>query len=442
MRKKTRKTPPMGWNSWDCFGAGVNEKQLIENADYMAKFLKPYGWEYVVCDIQWYEPKAKDNDYFNFAPLTMDEYGRLLPAENRFPSAKDGAGFKPIADYCHSLGLKFGIHIMRGIPRQAVHADTPVKNSTHTARELAHHFSVCSWNTDMYGMKNCPGTQDYYNSIFELYAAWGVDFVKCDDICVTEFRKWDDPYNAYYEIEMIRNAIDACGRDMVLSLSPGPADIKNARHLAKNADMWRMTGDFWDQWDKLYDMFDRCFVWQNEVGKGGYPDCDMLPLGRLSKNGTCHGPRDRMTQFTKPEQITMMSLWGIFRSPLMMGGNMPDNDDWTLSLLTNEDYINMYKNSFGARQYLREEKKDGGEIIWISNGRNCKYAALFNTSDRNRTIKLALEDILMPGECYAVYDIWEKKSLGEFKNRFFADIRPHGAGLYKIFKPKQKKQFV
>ena len=347
------KNAPMGWNSWDCFGAAVNEKQLKENADYMAKNLKKYGWEYIVCDIQWYEPKAKDNDYNNFTELDMDEYGRLIPAENRFPSAKGGQGFKPIADYVHSLGLKFGIHIMRGIPRQAVHKNTKIKGSKFTAREVAHHFSVCSWNTDMYGMKNCEGAQDYYNSIFELYAKWGVDFIKCDDIAVTEFRQWDTPYSAYYEIEMIRKAIDNCGRNMVLSLSPGPPKIENAKHLAQNANMWRMTGDFWDKWDKLHDMFDKCLLWQNEVKSGNYPDCDMLPLGKLCKNCSYHGPKDRYTQFTKSEQITMMSLWGIFKSPLFFGGNMPENDEWTLSLLTNEEYLKMHKDSNGAHQHYR-----------------------------------------------------------------------------------------
>lgn len=432
MHRKLAKTPPMGWNSWDCFGAGVNEKQLRENADYMAKHLKPYGWEYIVCDIQWYEPNAKDNDYNNFTELNMDEYGRLMPAENRFPSAKNGKGFKEIADYCHSLGLKFGIHIMRGIPRQAVHKNTPIKNSNSTAREIAHHFSVCSWNTDMYGVKNCQGAQDYYNSIFELYAQWGVDFIKCDDICVTEFRQWDNPYSAYYEIEMIRKAIDNFGRDMVLSLSPGPAHIENADHLAKNANMWRMTGDFWDKWDKLHEMFDKCLLWQDKVKAGNYPDCDMLPLGRLSKNGTCHGPQDRMTQFTIPEQITMMSLWGIFKSPLMFGGNLPENDEWTLSLLTNDEYVKMHRESSGAHQYYRNEKNNKGEIIWISNGKKCKYVALFNTDDKNRKIKLSLSDILMPDEQYEIYDIWEKKAVGKFKNSFWATIPPHGAGLYKI----------
>lgn len=433
MHKKLAKTPPLGWNSWDCFGAAVTEAQLKENADYMAKRLKQYGWEYIVCDIQWYEPNARDNDYNNFTELNMDKYGRLIPAENRFPDSAEGRGFKPIADYCHSLGLKFGIHIMRGIPRQAVHQNLPIKNSEYTARQAAHHFSVCSWNTDMYGMKSCQAAQDYYNSVFELYASWGVDFIKCDDICVTEFRKWDNPYFADYEIEMIRKAIDNCGRDMVLSLSPGPADIKNARHLAKNANMWRMTGDFWDSWDKLYDMFDKCFLWQDKVKAGNFPDCDMLPLGRLSKNGICHGDQNRITQFTRSEQITMMSLWGIFRSPLMMGGNMPENDEWTLSLLTNEEYLKMHRTSYGAHQHSRREKNGKGDVIWVSNGRGCKYAALFNTRDTDHNVRLELREILMPDKEYTVYDIWNKKIVGIFKNKFTANIQSHGAGLYKIY---------
>lgn len=427
------KNAPMGWNSWDCFGAAVNEKQLKENADYMAKNLKKYGWEYIVCDIQWYEPKAKDNDYNNFTELDMDEYGRLIPAENRFPSAKGGQGFKPIADYVHSLGLKFGIHIMRGIPRQAVHKNTKIKGSKFTAREVAHHFSVCSWNTDMYGMKNCEGAQDYYNSIFELYAKWGVDFIKCDDIAVTEFRQWDTPYSAYYEIEMIRKAIDNCGRNMVLSLSPGPAKIENAKHLAENANMWRMTGDFWDKWDKLHDMFDKCLLWQNEVKSGNYPDCDMLPLGKLCKNCSYHGPKDRYTQFTRSEQITMMSLWGIFKSPLFFGGNMPENDEWTLSLLTNEEYLKMHKDSNGAHQHYRKETNGKGTVIWVANGKRCKYAALFNTKDKKAKIKFNLSDVLMPDEKYNIFDIWAKKELGKFKNSFTAEVEPHSAVLIKIY---------
>lgn len=430
--KNWAKKPPLGWNSWDCFGAGVTEEQLLANADYMAENLKKYGWEYLVCDIQWYEPKSKDNDYNNFTELEMDEYGRLIPAVNRFPSSANGKGFKPIADYVHSLGLKFGIHIMRGVPRQAVAKNCPILNSDKTCRQIAHHFSVCSWNTDMYGLYDCRGAQDYYNSIINMYASWGVDFIKCDDICVTEFRRWDNPYTADYEIEMLRKAIDNCGREIVLSLSPGPAPRDKAEHLCKNANMWRLTGDFWDQWAKLYEMFDKCLEWQGVGSKGNYPDCDMLPIGRLSKNGVCHGPQNRMTQFTKPEQYTLMSLWGIFKSPLMLGGNLPENDEFTLSLLTNREYMNMHQNSYGAKQIYRNEKNSKGTIVWASNGNKCKYLAVFNTDDKKRKIKVDITDILMADTKYCVLDIWSGEMLSNVKNTITVEVDPHGARLLKL----------
>lgn len=430
--KKWAKTPPLGWNSWDCFGAAVNEEQLRANADYMSENLKEYGWQYVVCDIQWYEPNSVDNDYNNFTELEMDEYGRLIPAVNRFPSSANGMGFKPIADYVHSLGLKFGIHIMRGIPRQAVQQNCKILNSDKTARQVVHHFSVCPWNTDMYGMYNCEGAQAYYNSIINMYASWGVDFIKCDDISVTEFRKWDNPYTADYEIEMLRKAIDNCKREIVLSLSPGPAPRNKAEHLCKNANMWRLTGDFWDHWNPLHDMFDKCVEWTGVGSMGNYPDCDMLPIGKISKNGTCHGPKDRMSQFTKPEHYTLMTLWGIFKSPLMIGGNMPENDDFTLSLLTNAEYMNMHQNSFGAKQIFRNEKNGKGTIVWASNGKKCKYIAVFNTDTKVKKIKVNLTDVLMPDVEYSVYDVWQNVQVGKTKNSLTAEVDPHGAKLFKI----------
>jgi hypothetical protein len=427
--KQWAKTPPLGWNSWDCFGAGVTEKELLANADYMAKNLKEYGWQYIVCDIQWYEPKSKDNDYNNFTELEMDEYGRLIPASNRFPSSANGKGFKPIADYIHSLGLKFGIHIMRGVPRQAVAQNCKILGSDKTCRQIAHHFSVCSWNTDMYGLINCDASQQYYNSIINMYASWGVDFIKCDDISVTEFRKWDNPYTADYEIEMIRKAIDNCGRQIVLSLSPGPAPRDKAEHLCKNANMWRLTGDFWDSWYALSQMFDKCVEWTGVGKTGNYPDCDMLPIGRLSKNGTCHGAQNRYSQFTKDEQYTLMSLWGIFKSPLMIGGNMPENDDFTLSLLTNAEYMQMHSTSYGAKEIVRQPN---GTIVWCAKGKNCKYFAIFNTADKERKIKFDLTEIVMPNVKYKVYDIWEGQNIGEFKNTITTQVGAHGAKLFKI----------
>ena len=424
------KTPPMGWNSWDCYGAAVNEEQLLSNAEYMAKNLKQFGWQYVVCDIQWYEPKAKDNDYNNFTELCMDEYSRLIPAENRFPSSKNGAGFKPISDKIHSMGLKFGIHIMRGIPRQAVHRNTKILGTDKTAREIAHHFSVCSWNTDMYGIEaDRKGAQEYYDSIFELYASWGVDFVKVDDICITEFRKWDNPYSARAEVEMIRKAIDKTGRPIVLSLSPGPAEISVAEHLCENANMWRLTGDFWDDWTQLRSMFDRCKMWENVVAKGKWPDCDMLPLGRISKNGTCHGEKNRYTNFTHDEQITLMTLWCIFRSPLMFGGEMRANDEWTLNLITNSEVLAVNQDSHGGKEIFRD---DSTVIRKAYDNKNNVIFAVFNISDEKNTVVVDFNKFGFETE-KTLRDLWKRDDICKTENIMNFEVAPHGAVLYKIY---------
>lgn len=429
-KKNVALTPPMGWNSWDCYGASVDEEKLIGNAEYMAKYMKEFGWEYIVCDIQWYEPKAKSTEYNHFYPLEMDQYSRLIPAANRFPSSKNGAGFKPIADHIHRLGLKFGIHIMRGVPRQAVHAATPIKGTNVTARDIAQSYSICPWNTDMYGVNpDAEGAQEYYNSIFELYASWGVDFVKVDDICNTEFKP-SQPYSAKREIEMIRRAIDNCGRPMVLSLSPGPAVIEEAEHLSKHANMWRMTGDFWDNWNQLYDMFDKCNLWSPYVKEGCWPDCDMLPLGHICINTPGHDQNSRYCSLTKDEQITMLTLWCIFRSPLMMGGELRDNDDWTLEILTNHEVLRLLKHSYGARQIMRTNDT----VIWASNDVDgSKYIAFFNTSFSLTKPCISLSKLGIKGT-YKVRDVWKHQDIGVVSDFVSADVNTHGAVLYKLTK--------
>lgn len=417
------KHPPMGWNSWDCFGDMVNEEQLLANAEYMRDNLKEYGWEYVVCDIQWSEPGATGHHYRNFTELCMDEYSRLIPAENRFPSSAGGKGFKPIADKIHAMGLKFGIHIMRGIPRQAVHRNTAIMCDGVTAREIAHPFSVCPWNCDMYGLNpDKKGAQEYYDSIMQLYAEWGVDFIKCDDIANTEFKP-HDPYFGKAEIEMLRKAIDKTGRKMVLSLSPGPAPLFAHEHLSQHAEMWRMSGDFWDSWDRIIEMFGLCRDWSPYVADGAYPDCDMLPVGMLEK---CNGnPDGRWTRFTEDEQITMLTLWCIFRSPLMIGGNMPENDEFTLNLLTNKGIIEMNKNSRNAKEILRNET----EIIWTAQGEGCKYSAVFNLSDEAR--KIIVDAELLGLEASAV-EMWSGKSVCAENGKVTLEIGAHGAAALKV----------
>ncbi|WP_078553526.1 glycoside hydrolase family 27 protein [Bacillus alkalicellulosilyticus] len=416
-------TPPMGWNSWDCYGAAVTEKEVRGNALYMAEHLKTYGWEYVVVDIQWYEPGAVSSLYRPFVPLEMDEYSRLIPAENRFPSAMNGKGFKELGDFIHSLGLKFGIHIMRGIPRQAVHNNTAILGTSVRARDIAHPNSICPWNTDMYGVDaSKEGAQEYYNSLFNLYAEWGVDFIKVDDIADSRLYGIHIP-----EIELIRKAIDQCGRNIVLSLSPGPAPVEHAEELKANANMWRITDDYWDRWELLYDMFERCEKWSEHVGSGNWPDCDMLPLGHIGIRSVDGGGSDRWTRFTTDEQITMMTLWCIFKSPLMFGGELRDNDEWTLSLLTNRAVLDMHRNCYHSKLVYRKDD----HIVWTTKDDSYRYVALFNATDETATILVTAEqlDVISINEGT---ELWTNQSLTFENNRIEFKIQAHGAKLVRI----------
>lgn len=422
------KKPPMGWNSWDCYGAGVTEDKLLGNAEFMRDRLKQYGYQYVVCDIQWYEPAAKGNVYNNFADLCMDEYSRLIPAVNRFPSSANGAGFKPIADKIHSMGLKFGIHIMRGIPRQAVHRNTRIYGTTARARDIASQFSLCPWNTDMYGVDTEKrGAEEYYDSLFKLYASWGVDFVKVDDIANTEFSP-QNPYSAEKEIEMIRAAIDRSGRDMVLSLSPGPAPLNKAEHFSENANMWRISGDFWDRWDKLLNMFSLCEKWYPYVKDGSFPDCDILPLGKLCIDGSYMGDMGRDSGFTKEEQKTMMTLWAVFRSPLFFGGELRLTDNYTLSLVTNPEVINVNQNS---EKPLFVYNK-GGIAVWQTKIENCTAVAVFNLSDEENRHKLKFSDLGIEN-VRAVRDLWARKDIPKFENDVAVSLKPHSSEFFEIY---------
>lgn len=405
--------PPMGWNSWDCYGAAVTEDVVRKNADYMAQNLKKYGWEYIVVDIQWYQPTAASHAYEPFAPLCMDEYGRLLPAENRFPSAANGAGFKPLADYVHSLGLKFGIHIMRGMPRMAAHMKLPILNCGKNCGEVADPNSVCAWNPDMYGLKcHLPEAKAYYDSIFQLYAEWGVDFVKCDDIA----REYP---HCQKEIEVISSACKNCGRDIVLSLSPGAAPVEQAEHLKKHANMWRITDDFWDRWDLLQAMFERAEKWCIHAGPGHWPDADMLPVGALRQ---CEDP-DEWTHFTQEEQRTMMTLWCMMRSPLMIGAEMCKNDEFTLSLLTNGPLLEIEKATWCAHPVYTTEE----ECVWVAPRKDGKgvYVALFNLYGKKRKLFIEPEAAGLVGVKSAT-ELWTGKKC----RKLAATLGAHDAAVW------------
>ena len=411
--------PPMGWNSWDAYGTTVTEAEVKANAGYMAKNLKSHGWEYVVVDIQWSEPNPRSHGYRANAQLAMDEYGRLIPAENRFPSSAGGRGFKPLADYVHKLGLKFGIHIMRGIPRQAVSADLPVYGTNVRAGDIADRHSLCPWNSDMYGVDTSRrGGQEYYDSVLKLYAEWGVDYIKADDIARPVHRG---------EIAALHRAIGRTGRSIVLSLSPGPATIKDLPFLQENANMWRISDDFWDDWQSLKQMFLLLSVWGGVGRPGAWPDADMLPLGHIGLRA--ERGNARMTRFTQDEARTVVSLWSIAQCPLIFGGDLPTNDDFTLSLLTNDEVLAVDQRGSHGYPFWQS----GSRVAWMADGENPreKYFGVFNTGDRAGELHVDWAAVHLP-ERLMLRDLWKHEDLGEVGAGYTFTIAPHASGLYRV----------
>ena len=409
-------TPPMGWNSWNSFATTINEEQARKTARIMAEKLLPFGYNVFTIDIQWYEPEAKSYTYNANPEPTLDGWGRLLPAPNRFPSSAGGKGFAPLAAEVHKLGLKFGIHLMRGIPRLAVKRNLPVFGTRYRAQDIADTGSICPWNPDMYGVDmRKPGAQAYYDSVFRLYASWGVDFVKMDDM--------SRPYDSHApEIEAAHRAILASGRPIVLSLSPGETPVHRAEHVRRHAQMWRISDDFWDEWPLLEAQFTRLENWNPHRRPGAWPDADMLPLGQLAL-----GQRD--TKFTPAEQRTVMTLWSIARSPLIMGGDLRHLDAPTLALLTNPEVIAVNQHSIANQPYFVED----GMRVWSARpeGSADLYVALFNTTDKAREVAVDFRWLGLHS-AVAVRDLWERKPLGTVSGRLAATLPAHGAGLYRL----------
>jgi alpha-galactosidase len=421
------KTPPLGWNSWDSYGESVDEADIRANAKVMAEHLKRFGWEYVVVDMGWYVENHSAGVNAENAKFSLDKFGRYTPAVNSIPSAANGEGFKPLADYVHSLGLKFGIHIVRGIPKVAVKENLPIAGSSYHAADAADASDTCPWNPFNYGVDpSKPAAQAYYKSILNLYASWGVDFLKVD--CIA-----DHPYKGE-DIRMLSEAIRKSGRPMVLSLSPGPASLSKADVFEHYAQMWRISDDVWDVWygntnfpQGPGNQFARAAEWAKYSGPGHWPDADMLPIGELKPNTGWGEPR--ATRLTRDEQRTMITLWSIFRSPLIVGANLTTLDDWTTFLLTNPEVIAVDQHSGDSRAVI--DTKDAA--AWIASPENGAghYLAVFNLKDAQQTLAYSWKDLGLKDARYELRDLWERKDLGAARS-ISIKLAPHASVLYRL----------
>ncbi len=421
------KSPPMGWNSWDCYGMAIGEAEIFEVAQAMKVRLSEFGWRYLVIDAGWFNPAPRAGIQSETPALDLDDYGRLIPTLGRFPSAAGGLGFKPISAKLHDLGLKFGVHLMRGIPRAAVERNTPILGTRHHARDIANTDSRCVWNSEMYGVDmSKPGAQAYYDSVAMLFAEWGLDFVKADDMA-----------SPYYDAEIaaLHQALHNTGRHILLSLSPGGAATSETHeHARRHSEMRRISKDLWDSWQPLNDgyaglsgQFELARRWQGLGGPGHWPDLDMLPIGRLSLNG--EGGQPRESRFTRDERMTMLTLWSIFQSPLMLGGDLPSLGSEDVSLLTNPEVIAVNQQGRKSRELFAHD----AAVAWLSElGDGRRALALFNLHDTEELeVEISGQELGLSGSP-AVRDLWARQDMGRQDLPFKARVPAHGARLFSL----------
>jgi len=421
-------TPPMGWNSWDAYGFSIDEKEFKADVQVLHG-LKQYGWNYAVIDEGWYfkDPLAQPEARV----YNLDAYGRLVPDPARYPSAASGGGLKPIADSVHAQGLKFGIHILRGIPKDAVRKNLPIANGAYHAADAADTSDVCPWDNGNYGVRDDAAGQAYYDSIIELYAKWGVDFLKVD--CISSH-----PYKAD-EIRMIAKAIRKSGRPIVLSLSPGPTSLSHAEEVGEYSQMWRIANDIWDGWTfpgpfpkGLLSAFDNLAKWSQYAKPGNWPDADMLPWGSLRPHPGWGPPRQ--SRLTQDEQRTQFTLWSIARSPLILGANLTQLDGFTRSLITNREVIALNQKGASSHEVPLASDQAAQLRAWSAEtgGSHAKrYIAVFNLTDAPLQKDLDWKVLLGSQASHAYYDVWNRKQVASAQ-ALHVDIPPHGCALLRV----------
>lgn len=385
----------MGWNSFDCYGHSVDETQFCKNAEILSERFREFGYEYCVLDFCWFYPEkgtvAPPNQRWNGSDpdvrICMDEFGRPLPAPEKFPSCN--RSLRPLADYVHSKGLKFGVHFMRGVPREAVIGKVAIKNSPYTAADIVS-GEDCDWLNVNAGIDvDKPGGREYIRSMAELIDEWQIDFVKLDD-ALRPYRK--------AEVECWAEELDALPGKIVLSLSPGEPPLSEAESISENCAMWRVMDDLWDKPAHLGKITALAAKWNPCLGRGSYPDLDMLPLGRILYTDVKNGRKSRLSPRMKKY---MLSLWCMAKSPLMIGSELGALSKKELELLTHPALTDILLRS----RFNRPLPYNGKVYEWVSETETQVYYAAFNPS-LNRFCPVVYS---LPCGCVRAQEVFTKK---------------------------------
>jgi len=383
-------TPPLGWNSWNCWGAKVDQKKVLRAAEAMvASGLIRHGWTYVNIDDGWQGRRKSPT-------------GPLEPNE-KFPDMKG------LCDAVHALGLKIGIYSTPWVSSYAGFSGGSsgdpgyVAEHPHLGRE---EIIKRKWYEGVHRCESADAKQ---------FAAWGIDYLKYD---------WN-PIEAPAATRM-RDALAACGRDVVYSLSNN-APFEKARRWAGLANCWRTTGDIRDSWRSMAGIGFAQNRWKPFAGPGHWNDPDMLVVGHVGWG------KPRPSGLTPDEQYTHISLWCLLSAPLMLGCDLTKLDEFTLNLLRNDEVLAVNQDPLGA-QAGRVSKGRYVEVWAKDMSDGAKAVGLFNRDDlETQAAVAAWSDLGLAGR-YKVRDLWRQKDLGAFEGRFEADVPPHGVILVKISK--------
>jgi len=422
-------TPPMGWSEWDSFGLSVTESEFRANAEAL-EGLRRYGWQYALLDAGWYLDSSSPNQS---APhYNLDANGRLMPAPSRFPSASPG--FAPLAAWLHARGLKFGIHVILGIPRQAVSANLPIAGSAFHAAQAADTTATCPWDKEFYVVADNAAGQAYYDSLASLYADWGVDFIKLG--CVS-----DHPFRPS-EIRQISTALHRTQRPMILSLSPGPPPRQYVQFVERHAQMWRLGPEHWDFWTAppgtpnsligLRDAFDLFAQWSRFVKPGNWIDGDALPDGWLGPHPPVGPPRQ--SRLTGDEERSEFALWAFARAPLIEGGNLTRLDTTRRALMTDRELLNIDQHATESHS-LTTSPLDSAEIrIWEAqisiSGKQSRYFSFFNLTDQPVILDAIWSRLGLNRGVHRIRDIRSTRT--QTSESTTVELAPHGCVIEQV----------
>jgi hypothetical protein len=410
----------MGWSSWSSMQRNVTAAKIEEQARVLAARLKQYGYTRVNIDSGWCNGYDTNGEIY---PNHFDPYGRPLPNPYEFPD-----GIAAVAAYLHSLGLKFGIYLTPGLKIPVWEANCRIFGTTNTVRQIAdpsrsgskfRHDGPMAFRGSYAIDYSKPGAQEYVQSEADLFASWGVDFIKIDWSGV---RGGAQPVDDRPEIEHWAIALKRTGRPIWLELSGGQ-DVHYADFWTKYASGCRIDGDVevfkpdLTNWRHILARFRDAPKWASYAGPGYWNDMDSLEIG--------NGDRDGLNP---AERQTAMTLWCVSCSPLYTGADLTHLDSADFQMLTNGEAIAIDQAGRVATPISQAARQQ----VWrVKNADGSWTVALFNLADAPANVTVGWNDLKFQGAA-KVRDLWRHQDLGEFQQQFGALLQPHASRLLTV----------